>query len=76
MLVYNILRWLGQEGLTGGQGPIKHKARRRRIRTVIQHLMYFAARLIKTGRRLKIAFGKHAPCKSIYEMLYYKLAFR
>jgi hypothetical protein len=76
MLVYNILRWLGQEGLTGGKGPIKHKARRRRIRTVIQHLMYFAARLIKTGRRLKIAFGKHAPCKSIYEMLYYKLAFQ
>lgn len=76
MLVYNILRWLGQEGLTGRKAPIKHKARRRRIRTVIQHLMYFAARLIKTGRRLKIAFGKHAPCKSIYEMLYYKLAFQ
>lgn len=76
MLVYNILRWIGQEGLTGEKSPIKHRARRRRIRTVIQNLMYFAARLIKTGRKLKIAFGKHAPCKSIYAMLYYQLAFR
>lgn len=75
MLVYNILRWIGQNGLTGKKSPIKHKAKRRRIRTVMQHLMYFAARLIKTGRRLKIAFGKHAPCREIFKLLYHQLAF-
>jgi len=76
LLVYNILRWLGQEGLVGKGSPIKHRAKRRRLRTVIQHLMYFAARLIKTGRRLKIAFGKHAPFKNVFENLYYKLVFQ
>ena len=75
MLTYNILRWIGQNGLRGRKSPIKHTAKRRRIRTVIKHLMYFAARLIKTGRRLKIAFGRHAPCKEIFRLLYYKLAY-
>ena len=36
---YNILRFLGQEGLTRKDAPVRHKAKRRRIRTVMQELM-------------------------------------
>lgn len=59
-LVYNILRWLGQRGLTGPDGPVRRPARRRRIRTVMQELMYLAARFIESARRLKLGFARGA----------------
>src|SRR5690606_35116882 len=31
---YNILRWIGLAGLTGKASPVRHPAKRRRIRTV------------------------------------------
>ena len=36
-------------------------AKRRRIKTVMQELIYLAARLVKTGRRLKLVFSRHCP---------------
>jgi hypothetical protein len=48
----NVLRLLGQQGLHGPDAPVRHAAKRRRIKTVIQELVYRAARLIRTGRRL------------------------
>ena len=60
-LSYNILRFIGQIGLVDGQTPVRHLAKRRRIKTVIQELMYLAARLVKTGRRLKLVFSRHCP---------------
>jgi hypothetical protein len=50
-LAYNILRWIGQNGLLGPDAPPRHLAKRRRIRTAMQELMYLAARLIYTARR-------------------------
>jgi hypothetical protein len=58
-LAYNILRFIGQLGLLGGKTPVRHPAKRRRIKTVIQELMYLAARLIETGRRLSLRFSRH-----------------
>ena len=58
-LVYNILRFIGQLGLIGNRVPVRHPAKRRRIRTVIQELMYFAGRLIATGRRFKLRLSQH-----------------
>lgn len=74
-LAYNILRWLGQSGLTGPGGPVRHPAKRRRIRTVMQELMYLAARLIETGRRLKLAFARGCATVGIYRDLYQRLAY-
>jgi hypothetical protein len=74
VLAYNILRWLGQNGLLGPDAPPRHRAKRRRIRTVMQELMYLAARLIHTGRRLKLAFGYGCPVVSIFRRLYAQLA--
>ncbi len=75
-LAYNILRWLGQTGLTGPVGPLRHPAKRRRIRTVMQELMYLAARFIETGRRLKLAFARRCVAVEIFATLYRRLAYR
>ena len=80
-LAYNILRIIGQLGLMGWQSPVRHKAKRRRIKsldppsggTVIQELMYLAARLIKTAHRLKLRFSRHRPGYRAFEALYYRL---
>ncbi len=75
VLVYNILRYLGQNGLTGPDTPIRHKAKCRRIRTVMQELIYLAGKFIKIGRRLKIKFGKYCQVKDIFSRLYHRLAY-
>jgi hypothetical protein len=74
-LAYNILRWIGQNGLIGPLSPIRHPAKRRRIRTVMQELMYFAARIIRTGRRIKLTFGRQCRTMAIFEALYDRLAY-
>jgi len=75
VLAYNILRWLGQQGLTGRDAPIRHPAKRRRIRTVMQELMYLAARFIESGRRLKLAFDRRCAAAAIFARLYNHLAY-
>jgi hypothetical protein len=59
-LAYNILRYIGQLGLLGDKTPVRHSAKRRRLKTVMQELMYLAARLIETGRRLRLRFSCHS----------------
>ena len=58
---YNILRAIGQKRLLGQFAPIHHPAKRRRIRTVIQELIYLVGRLISTGRLLILRFSRHCP---------------
>jgi hypothetical protein len=73
-LAYNMLRWIGQNGLLGPDAPPRHRAKRRRIRTVMQELMFLAARLIHTGRRIKLSFGYSCPVVPIFQRLYARLA--
>ena len=70
---YNILRAIGQMGLLGQFAPIRHPAKRRRIRTVIQELIYLAARLISTGRRLILRFSRHCPAFAAFQGVYGQL---
>ena len=53
----NILRLIGQRGLLGPDAPVRHAAKRRRLKTVIQALIYRAGRLINTGRKLILGLG-------------------
>jgi len=69
-LAYNILRFIGQLGLIGDRSPVRHPAKRRRIKTVIQELMYLAARFVQTGRRLKIIFSRHCPAFDAFGAVY------
>jgi hypothetical protein len=55
---YNCLRLIGQLGLTGDISPIRHPAKRRRIKTVLQEVMYRAAKFVEHARRLVLDFGR------------------
>jgi hypothetical protein len=71
---YNILRLIGQLGLLGDYSPVRHPAKRRRLKTVIQELMYLAARLISTSRRLKLRFSRHCPGFEAFCRVYTRLS--
>ena len=57
VLVFNMLRLCGQVGMGNGFIPKKEVARRR-IRTVIQDIIYMAARVVEHARRIHIAFSR------------------
>ena len=57
VLAYNILRWIGLVGLLRKDAPVRHDAKRRRLKTVMQELMYVAARVVESGRRLALKFS-------------------
>ena len=61
LAAYNILRFLSQESLKAADAPLRKKAQRRRIRTVIQNLITLAAKLVYHARRYKLAFRRHSP---------------
>jgi len=62
----NILRLMGQRGLLGPDAPVRHSAKRRRIKTVMQELIYRAGRLIQTGRRLILGLGAHDRAAKVF----------
>lgn len=75
-LVYNILRFIGQVALVKPSGIIRHEAKRRRVKTVIQELVYFAGRLITSGRRLKLRFSRHVTAHvEAFSQIYQRLAY-
>ena len=66
LLSVNLLRLCGQHALREDDGQLqernrfKRKARyRTRLRSIIQDLMYAAARVKTTGRRFKLSFGRY-----------------
>ncbi len=61
LLAYNCLRLTGQLGLTGELSPVRHPAKRRRLRTVLQEIIYRAAQFIRKARQLILDFGQHCP---------------
>ena len=71
---YNILRLIGQLGLLGDYSPVRHSAKRRRLKTVIQELIYMAARLVSTARRLKLRFSRHCPGFEAFTRVYARLS--
>jgi len=73
-LAYNILRLIGQIGLLGDWAPVRHPAKRRRLKTVMQELMYLAARVIRSGRQLALRFAAHCPGFRAFEVVYARLA--
>jgi len=78
MLTYNMLRVIGQmslEEVQKDQLPVsrKKKVSRRRIRSVMQDLIYMAGRLIHTGRKWFISFGQLNPFAELGQRIYQRL---
>jgi hypothetical protein len=71
---YNILRLIGQLGLLGDYSPVRHPAKRRRLKTVIQELIYLAARLVNSARRLKLRFSRYCPGFGAFSLVYNRLS--
>lgn len=57
-LAYNLLRYVGQSTLIGPHAPPRKNAKRRRIRTVLEEMIYKAVRLIRHGRQLRLRFSR------------------
>ena len=74
-MAYNILRFIGQLGLLGERSPVRHTAKRRRIKTVIQELIYLAGRIISKGRKLILRLSRHCPAFEVFDEVYSHLAY-
>ncbi len=70
LMSYNILRFIGQQTLLVNDTPLRKKAQRRRIRTVIQNLITLASRLVYHARRFKLSFGSHCPWFVTFKRIY------
>ncbi|WP_425465593.1 hypothetical protein [Paenibacillus hemerocallicola] len=57
LFAYNLLRIMGQESLRKDDAPIRGNVKRRRIRMVIQNIMYMAARFVGHARRTFVEFN-------------------
>lgn len=70
IFAYNILRIMGQMTVNLNSVPLRKKAQRRRIRTVIQNLITIASRLVCHARQIKLRFGRHSPWLGTFQHIY------
>ena len=75
MITYNILRIIGQESRKKNDDPLRKKARRRRIRTVINNLMQFAGHLTEHAGRLVLSIGKSNRWRFTFKRIYDSFAY-
>jgi len=75
MLTYNILKYIGLAGLVGNESPIRHPAKRRRVKTVMQELIYVAARLIEKGRQVWLRFSMDYCGFNAFNKVYERLVY-
>jgi hypothetical protein len=67
MLAFNILRAIGQATLISPDSPVRHAAKRRRIRTVMQEIIGIAARVIQHARRITLGLGERCAALAVFE---------
>lgn len=70
LFAYNILRIIGQESLRENDSPIRGNVKRRRIRTVIQNIIFMAARLVRHARGIRFNFGRNSPWFPVISRIY------
>jgi hypothetical protein len=70
----NLLRLIGQNTLNEPDAPMRHVAKRRRIKTVMQELMFKAARMIKHAGRWFLGLGESDSGYAVFERHYGRLS--
>jgi len=70
----NLLRLIGQNTLNEPDAPMRHVAKRRRIKTVMQELMFKAARMIKHAGRWFLGLGDSDSGYAVFERHYGRLS--
>lgn len=66
MLTYNVLRHMGQGALLDTDAPIRHVAKRRRIKTVIQELILLAGRLSTHAGETCLGLSKSCAAYTVF----------
>ena len=74
MVAYNLLRMIGQESLRETDAPIRKQVSRRRVRSVMQDLVYLACQLVRHARRWILSFGRHCPWFTTWRRVYLRFA--
>ena len=79
MMAYNLLRLCDQAALAEDaelpaeeKMPLEKPVSRRRVRSVIQDLMYLAARLTHHARRAGLALWRENPWRFVWQRLYHR----
>ena len=77
LVAYNVLRLCGQESLRQDRAlppeekmPVRRKVRRRRLRSVIQDMVYLACRLTRHAGRWRLAFWRNNPWRPVWQRVY------
>lgn len=83
MVAYNVLRLCGQTALSEndrlspeGKMPLSKPVFRRRLRSVIQDLMYLAARLTRHSNRWGLSLWRSNPWRSVRQSVYARFLHR
>ena len=74
MIAYNLLRLIGQESLRENDTPLRKRVSRRRLRSVMQDMIYLACRMVRHARRWKLSFGRHCPWFNAWRRMYLRVA--
>ena len=69
-VAYNVLRLIGQLALLGEDAPVRHTAKRRRLKTVIQEMICVSAKVDTYARSVILNFGRHCLAIVVFERLY------
>lgn len=73
MLAFNALRLLGQSALKMKEAlPRKFKVQRRRLRSVLQDLVYIACKRVRHSNSIFLKFGRHCPWFEVFRQLHIK----
>ncbi len=70
LLVFNVLRVIGQATLADASVPLRTKVQRRRLRTIIQNLVLCAAKLVRHGRTVRVRYARTNPWGDVIGHLY------
>jgi hypothetical protein len=80
LVAYNVLRLMGQNALREDKElppeermPIRKTVKRRRLRSVIQDLMYLAGRFVKHARRWGLTLARRNPWRGAWRATYARI---
>ncbi|MDR0931615.1 MAG: transposase [Victivallales bacterium] len=70
-LAYNCLRYIGQEALSCKEHlPVKLEVSRRRLRSVLQDLIYIGCKFTRHANTIVVKFGRHCPWFNCFREIY------